>query len=149
MVLAESTIQLVPDGTLLLHLLMIVVMVILLNRTLLKPINKILADRDEQVSGRINEARKIRQEAESKVHEYELALRSARAEAYGLLEKERAVAVQEKDAKVRTAREEINRTTADAMSELQRQQERVKHELEVQASSIGELISIQILERRS
>ena len=41
MFLAEASIQLVPDGTLLLHLLMVAVMVFILNRTLLKPINQI------------------------------------------------------------------------------------------------------------
>jgi hypothetical protein len=40
MFLAESTIQLVPDGTLLLHLLMVVVMVAVVNRTLLKPLTR-------------------------------------------------------------------------------------------------------------
>ena len=46
MFLAETSIQLVPDGTLLLHLLMVGVMVAVLNRTLLKPINQILAERE-------------------------------------------------------------------------------------------------------
>ena len=41
MILAETSIQLVPDGTLLLHLLMVAIMVFVLNRTLLKPINQI------------------------------------------------------------------------------------------------------------
>ena len=44
MFLAEAQIQLVPDGTLLLHVLMVAVMVFILNRTLLKPINEILAE---------------------------------------------------------------------------------------------------------
>ncbi len=56
MFLAEASIQLVPDGTLLLHLLMVAVMVFVLNRTLLKPINKILAEREKQVEGSIEEA---------------------------------------------------------------------------------------------
>ena len=51
MFLAEASIQLVPDGTLLLHLLMVAVMVFILNRTLLKPINRILAERERQVEG--------------------------------------------------------------------------------------------------
>jgi len=39
---AENSIQLVPDGTLLLHILIILVMVYVLNATLFKPINRIL-----------------------------------------------------------------------------------------------------------
>ena len=56
MVLLEAQIQLVPDGTLLLHLLIVVVMVFIVNRTLLKPINRILAEREKQIAGRLNEA---------------------------------------------------------------------------------------------
>ena len=41
MFLAEASIQLVPDATLLLHLVLVVVMVFVLNRTLLKPINDV------------------------------------------------------------------------------------------------------------
>ena len=48
-VLAETSIQLVPDATLLLHLVMVVVMVFVLDRTLLKPVNRILSERDKEV----------------------------------------------------------------------------------------------------
>ena len=56
MILLEASIQLVPDGTLLVHLVMVVVMVFILNRTLLKPINQILEEREKQVAGRLKEA---------------------------------------------------------------------------------------------
>ena len=52
--LAENPIQLVPDGTLILHVLIILVMVYVLNATLFKPINKILAARDERERLRLN-----------------------------------------------------------------------------------------------
>ena len=42
---AENSIQLVPDGTLLLHILIILVMIFVLNATLYKPINRVLAAR--------------------------------------------------------------------------------------------------------
>ena len=56
MFLAESSIQLVPDGTMLLHIVIIAIMVAVLNRTLLKPINEILQRRDALLSGRMTEA---------------------------------------------------------------------------------------------
>ena len=148
MVLAESSIQLVPDGTLLVHMLLVVVMVVLLNRTLLKPINKILADREEQIAGKISEAKKIKDEADQKLQEYNAALRSARSEAYGLLERERAAAIQEKDAKVRMAKEEITSATHNNLIQLHQLESSVKSELETQAASISDLISSQILQRR-
>ena len=67
MLLLETPIQLVPDGTLLLHLLMVAVMVFILNRTLLKPINQILAERDKLITGRRAEAESLAAETEEKL----------------------------------------------------------------------------------
>jgi F-type H+-transporting ATPase subunit b len=149
MFLAEASIQLVPDGTLLLHLLFIAVMVFVLNRTLLKPINKILADREQEIGGRLNEAQRLSADAEEKLRQYQSALREARADGYRLLEKERAAGLKEKDQKVQQHREALSRRVAQELDSIQQQQEKVRTELEAQADSMGVLISSQILRRRT
>ncbi len=149
MFLAETSIQLVPDGTLLLHLLFIAVMVFVLNRTLLKPINQILAERERQIGGRLTEAQALRAEAEEKMRKYQSALREARTDGYRLLEKERAAGLKDKDEQVRRHREQLSRTVAQEIESIQKQQERVRAELETQADTMGVLISSQILRRRS
>jgi len=149
MFLAEASIQLVPDGTLLLHLVVIFLMVFILNRTLLKPINNILAEREKLIGGRLSEAQKLSGEAEEKVRNYQSALREARADGYRLLEKERAGSLKVRDEKVRQRREELSQSVAKELDSIQKQQEKVKAELEAQADSMGVLISSQILRRRS
>ena len=147
MFLAESSIQLVPDGTLLLHLLMIGVMVSVLNRTLLRPVNEILREREKQITGRLNEAATLTAEAEDKLKKYNTALREARAEGYRLLEKERAAALKDKDEKVRQYREELSNSVAQQLEATRRQEEQVRSELEAQAATVGGLISSRILRR--
>ena len=147
MFLAEASIQLVPDGTLLLHLLMVGVMVFVLNRTLLKPINKILAERERQVEGRIKEAQLLAAETEEKLRQYNATLREARAEGYRLLERERAAALKEKDEQVRQYREQVSKTVAAQLETTRQQEQKVREELESQAATIGDLISSQILRR--
>jgi F0F1-type ATP synthase membrane subunit b/b' len=147
MFLAETSIQLVPDGTLLLHLLMVAVMVFILNRTLLKPINEILAEREKQVAGRLREAEVMAAESEEKLRRYNATLREARAEGYRLLEKERAAALKEKDEKVRQYREESSKTVAAQIEQTRQQEQKVRAELESQAVAVGDLISAQILRR--
>ena len=149
MFLAEASIQLVPDGTLLLHLLMVAVMVFVLNRTLLKPINQILAEREKQVEGSIREAQSLSAETEEKLSRYNNTLREARSEGYRLLEKERSAALKEKDEKVRVYRDEMSRTVAAQLEKTRQQEEKVREELELQAATIGDLISSQILRRPS
>ncbi len=147
MFLAEASIQLVPDGTLLLHLLMVGVMVFILNRTLLKPINQILAERERQVEGRIREAEALAAETEEKLRRYNATLREARAEGYRLLEKERTAAIKEKDEQVRQFREQMSQTVAAQLETTRQQEQQVRQELESQAATIGDLISSQILRR--
>jgi F-type H+-transporting ATPase subunit b len=145
MVLAESSIQLVPDGTLLIHLLVVGVMVFVLNRTLLGPINRILSEREKQIRQGINEAQTLGQAREDKIQKYNTALREARGAGYRLLEQERAEAMSEKEAKVRSFKNEIGKRVAAEVQATRNQQVQVKKELEAQANSLSAEISAQIL----
>jgi F-type H+-transporting ATPase subunit b len=147
MFLAETSIQLVPDGTLLLHLLMVAIMVFVLNRTLLKPINQILAERERQIAGRLKEAETLAAETQEKLTKYNQALREARSDGYRLLEKERAEGLKEKEEKLRQYREEMSKEVASQIETTRQQQQSVKGELEAQATVISNLISSQILRR--
>ena len=147
MFLAESSIQLVPDGTLLVHLLMVAVMVAVLNRTLLRPINKILADREKHILGRVDEAQEMRKLTEQKLTEYDSALREARTEGYHLLEKERSQAVREKDEKIRVFKEEISSMLAEGIRATHDQEKQAQRQLEPEAETLGAMITSQILRR--
>jgi F-type H+-transporting ATPase subunit b len=149
MVLLEAQIQLVPDGTLLLHLLMVAFMVFILNRTLLRPMNRILAERERQIHGRLKEAQALAAETEQKRKKYNDALHAARVDGYKLLEKERTDGLKEKDEKVRLYREQTSREVAAQIDNIKRQEQSVKQELETQAVSISSLISDQVLRRRT
>jgi F-type H+-transporting ATPase subunit b len=147
MILAEDTIQLVPDATLLLHLVLVVVMVYVLNRTLLKPINDILIKREKEVTGRLKEAEAMAAESQEKLQKYTNALREARSAGYKLLEKERADDLKEKEQKLRQSRDELSKQVAAQIDQIRKQEQAVKGELESQAATIGSLISSQILRR--
>ena len=147
MFLAESSIQLVPDGTLLVHVVMVAVMVAILNRTLLKPINKILVDREKHILGRVDEAKEMQKQSEQKLGEYNSALRGARTEGYQLLEKERSQALREKEDKVKVFKEEINTVLAEGIRTTHDQEAQVRKQLEVEAETLGAMITAQILRR--
>ena len=148
MILAEASIQLVPDATLLLHLVLVVVMVFVLNRTLLKPINDILSEREKQITGRLREAEAMAAESQEKLKKYNDTLREARAAGYRLLEKERAESLQQKEQKLRQERDELSKKVSSQIDQIRKQEQAVKGELEAQAATIGNLISSQILRRR-
>lgn len=147
MFLAEASIQLVPDGTLLLHLLLVAIMVFVLNRTLLKPINQTLSEREKQIAGPLNEAQALAVEREEKLRKYNEALHEARIDGYKLLEKERSEALKEKEEKIRAYRDQVSKEVASELESIRKQEQSVKAELEGQAAAISNLISSQILRR--
>jgi len=128
---------------------MVVVMVFIVNRTLLRPVNRILAEREKQIEGRLKEAEALAAETEQKLKTYNDALHAARVDGYKLLEKERADGLKEKDEKVRLQREQTSREVAAQLDNIKRQEQSVKQELETQAASISDLISAQVLRRRT
>ena len=144
---AGSPIQLVPDGTLLLHLALIVVMVALLNVTLLRPINRILEERERRTKGRLGEAQATLLTAQEKLAEYERRLREARAEGYALMERERAVLTGEGQRKMAEVKAEIARSLSEQKHSLATEAEQAKGKLEIEARTMALEISRQILRR--
>ncbi len=145
--LAEGSIQLVPDGTLLFHLALIVVMVALLNATLLKPINRILEERERLTRGRFSEARQTLVSVDEKSLEYERRLREARAEGYALMERERVAVSEERQRKLSEVKSEIARLLSTEKEKLKVEGEQVRSKLAVDARSIALEIGQQILGR--
>jgi F-type H+-transporting ATPase subunit b len=147
--LAGNSIQLVPDGTLFLHIAIIVLMIYVLNATLFRPINRILAERERRTRGGTGEAQDILQRVASSMNRYERSLRDARAEGYRLLEQERAAALLERQNQLNSLRAEIEASTEEQKSLLKTQSEQARTTLEEDARRIASEISRQILNRPS
>jgi F-type H+-transporting ATPase subunit b len=144
---AESSIQLVPDGTLFFHVLVVVAMIVVLNRTLYRPVNKILAERELQSKGRLTEAQKAIAQTEEKLSYYERSLREARAAGYRLMETERVRALASRERVLSTLREEVRSMVSEQKGELLTQAERARETLETDSQAIAVRITEQILAR--
>lgn len=144
--LAES-IQLVPDGTIFLHIAIILLMVFLLNRILFRPVNGILAERDSHTHGRTNEAHETIKRVEESMARYERTLREARAEGYQLLEGQQAAAAEERRRRLGQVRGEIDESVAAQKRLIMEQSETARHNLEGEARRAAAAISGQILGR--
>ncbi len=144
---AENSIQLVPDGTLLLHILIILVMVFVLNATLFKPINRILEERERRTRGRSGEAHDILQRVEEKVTLYERTLREARAAGYQLMEQERVAALSERQARIDAVKSEISGLVTEQKEAIHTQVEEARATLDREARGIAADIGSQILHR--
>jgi F0F1-type ATP synthase membrane subunit b/b' len=147
LLLAENSIQLVPDGTLFFHILLIVFMIFLLNLTLFRPINKILEEREQHTQGGAQETRKFLKRVEESLSKYEQTLRGARADGYLLLERERAKALQERQTLFNTLRNELQHSTDEQKGLIKSQAEQSMLKLEAETRQVAAEISEHILRR--
>lgn len=146
--LAES-IQLVPDGTLFLHIALIIFMVFILNRILYKPISKVLTERERHTKGSSVESHTIMQRVDENLTNYERALRDARAESYRMLEELRAQAVRDRLNKLSLVREEVEQSIGHEKSVIQAHAAEARTALEGEARQMAAGIKDHILGRRA
>ena len=144
---AENSIQLVPDGTLILHVLIILVMVYVLNATLFKPINQILESREKRTRGRLSEAQETMKSVKERLAEYEGSLRQARSESYALAESKRAEAMIERQRRVNEMRAQLAQSIATEKEAIQQQAAQARASLEVESRDIAREISSRVLNR--
>ena len=72
-----SAIELIPNGTMFIHIALILIMIWILNRTFFRPISKILGERDKNKGGKSGEAQSILQQVDGKLAKYDSAMRDA------------------------------------------------------------------------
>lgn len=141
----EASIQLFPDGTIILHIALILLMIGLLNRTFFKPINRILDQRERQKGGRGGEAANILKSVAVKEREYEKSLLAARNEGYEFVERERAEAVEARQNRMAEAKAETARMLEDEKRQLKEHVAEARVELVREAREMAEKISSNIL----
>jgi F0F1-type ATP synthase membrane subunit b/b' len=141
---AES-IQLFPDGTIFLHIALILAMIWLLNRTFFRPINRVIESREKQKGGHGSEADNILHEAGEKETEYNKAVLDARSRGYELIEKEHAAAVADRERKLKTTKAELADQMAAEKIMLEQQTAEARSAIAAEADSIAERIASNIL----
>lgn len=134
LLLFAESIQLFPDGTIFIHVALILAMIWILNRTLYRPINKVLAARERNKGGHSSEAAEIIAGVEEKEAHYTKEMLDARSAGYALIEKEQKKAVTAREKKLSevktevaekldTGRAEIEKESADALVALRKDAE--------------------------
>jgi F-type H+-transporting ATPase subunit b len=143
---AESaSVQLVPDGTLFIHIAIILLMVGILQRTFFKPINRIIEERDKNKGGRLGESETLLREVSEKEAAYNAAIREARSKGYEAIEKERAKAMSKKQQTVGVAQAEVEQKLSEETSELEKQTAEARRAIAAEAENLAEKISSNIL----
>ena len=143
---AESApVQLVPDGTLFIHIALILLMIWILNRTFFRPINHIIGSREKNKGGRSSEAESLLREVSAKETQYSESLREARSKGYELIEKERTEAVNFRQEKLGAAKTEVEQMLTQETAQLETQTVAARQSIASEAEKMAEKISLSIL----
>ena len=141
---AES-IQLFPDGTLFIHIALILIMIWILNRTFFRPINRVIEAREKHKGGHGSEADAILSDVTEKQARYNQELLAARSEGYELIEKERAAAISSRQARIAAAKNETAALLDSEKMQVQNQAAEAKSVIAKEAEAMAEKISSNIL----
>lgn len=144
-VLAFQEVRLVPDGTIFIHIALILLMIWILNRTFFRPINRVIESREKNKGGRFGEAAEILRSVEEKQASYSAAMLEARSKGYELINTERAQAMAQKQEKVSAAKAEVGQKLARENAELERQIAEARSVIARDAEQLAEKISANIL----
>ncbi len=141
---AES-IQLFPDGTIFVHIALILLMIWVLNRTFFRPINRVIESRKKHSGGRSGEAESILKDVSEKQAAYNHAMLEARSEGYELIEHQRAEAVDARQKQISEAKSETAQTLANEKQNLAEQTVEARAAIALEAEEMAEKISANIL----
>ncbi len=143
--LAFAEIYLVPDGTMLIHIALILLMIWVLNRTFFRPINRVLEAREKHKGGRFGEAEVILRQVGEKQTRYDAALLEARSKGYELIEKKRNQAVAARQSEIEKVKSEIANNVAHEKEEMVRQTAEARAAIAKEAEQMAEKISSNLL----
>jgi len=135
------------DGSFLFVFVSIFVLIFLLNRTLFKPINQLLDERDRLGAGRLAESKGLLARYEERLAGYEESLRVARSAAFSELEVARREALARRSAAIEEVRAETTGLVATAKEDIARQAVQVRETLDLESRAMAASISAKILNR--
>lgn len=140
-----SSIQLFPDGTLFIHVGLILLMIWVLNRTLFRPINQVIQQREKNKGGKGGEAAAILKEAGEKEAKVASELLDARNQGYEIVRKKQKKATDARDKKLAEAKAETVGLFESGRAEIEEQAAKTRAEIGVDAEKLADRIAASIL----
>ncbi len=146
-VLAFESVQLFPDGTIFIHIAIILLMIWVLNRTFFKPINKVIESREKFRNVAGGEAGIIESQAAEKETEYNRQMLDARNAGYELIEIEHRKLVRAREKRLAETKVEVQQKEAAEKSEIERQTEDAKNAIRAEAPKLADEIAASVLKQ--
>jgi F-type H+-transporting ATPase subunit b len=133
------------DYSMLVTVLYVIILYLFLSRFFFRPVTEILNKRRGLIEGRLEESRKRLEIVEKRTAEYELAMRTARTEAYEQQEIQRDKALTEKAELVAKAKAEAEAAVQEGRARLRAEAEAARQKLAGEVDSLAKKLTTAIL----
>ncbi len=134
--------------TILIQMVIFIALVLTLNKILYQPVFRLMDERKRLIDGNLEEARKLNQEAEKLLEDYERKLVEARQQAVKIVNEAKAKAQEEQKEALAQVRKEFEETFAQLRDRLEKEKEEARKKLRQTVGVLAVLISEKILGRR-
>lgn len=121
------------------------IMVVILNKFLYKPIVKVLDERKETIQGDLNQAEQSKQSAEELKQEYQDQLKGARRESQEIITRATKLGEESKDDLIRQAKLEADKMSAKAKEEIEREKTKAISEVRDEVANLSISVAEKIL----
>ena len=135
------------DGSFLFVFISVICLIFILNRTLFRPIKKVLEERERLGIGRSKEAKLMLGQVDERVRGYEAKIRAARSAAYQQVEARRRELKASRQQLLAEAKKQAEAQIAAAREDVSRQAAAAHATLEADAKGLAASISSRILNR--
>jgi len=119
-----------------------------LNRLLFKPISRVMADRQEKITGWEEKTRDLRETSRLRLEGYENQLREGKIQARERQEQLTKELKEHEEKNLRAVSEEAATLVASTKKALQEETERLRGELRRQAAELSEMLAEKVLGRK-
>lgn len=141
----QESVQLFPDGTIFIHIALILVMIWILNRTFFRPVNNIIRSREKFKDVEGGEAGSIQAEAAEKEAKYKAELLEARSRGYSYIEEQHSKLVRAREKKLKEIKAETDQKLATERAEIERQAAEARASIGQDAAKLADEIAATVL----
>jgi F-type H+-transporting ATPase subunit b len=140
---------LIPNLTVLWVIAFVLVLTILLDRLLLRPVTRIMKAREAAITSAREMAEAARARAQAASDEFDAKTRAARAEVYRQMEENRRAAMATRAELVAETRSEVERSMKDASARIEAQAAAARAQLDRDAEALATTIVERVLGRKA
>jgi F-type H+-transporting ATPase subunit b len=140
-------VSVLPDLSVIFVIFAVILLAVVLDRVLFKPLLRVMRERADAVSSAISLAETATARAQSATAEFDAKVASARADLYKQMDERRKAADGHRAELMARTKTEVDAQLADAKAALQAQADKARASLDQDAEALGQEIAAKVLGR--